>query len=536
MPTDGNSDASDVPVTGPRPFFAESLAPGLVMADTYEITRLIGRGGMGAVWEAKHLRLPGRLVAIKVLLGGAGSEEVLARFRREAEIASRLGHPHIVDVFDFNTLPDGTPYQVLERLVGESLGERLRRGPMPLAETVALVRQVGSALAAAHREGVVHRDLKPENIFLTPPVGEGQLYPRVKILDFGISKIRGAHSFKTQESVVMGTPQYMSPEQASGRNQEVDHRTDVFALGAIVYEMLSGQPAFQGENPLAVMVQVIQVEPTPLAALVKDVPEPVLAAVASALTKPWQARCPDVATFVNALSGRPLDAPTLEPAAAGAPPSAPVDAWAVTAAPKAAPGPAAAAHPPSSSPTPTSSSLRAEGRSGRIVLLGTALAVAVSAGAFFGFQALSRAPVPNPIPAPAPPEGAEPTPPALAGPEAAAQAAPVATPEPPAEPPSPRRGDKAPRRPREALPEAVVTRLDEAEALLSAGQTREAIRVAKQTLYERKSSRAFALIARAACREGDLTNARAYLQNVARADRGLVVAACARAGMDLGGP
>src|SRR5271165_2228825 len=145
----------------------EGLSAGGVVGDTYRITRLLGRGGMGAVWAAEHLRLPGRQVAVKVLLApGVASGEAFARFRREAEIASRLGHPHIVQVLDFHSLPTGEPYIVLELLQGETLAQRLQRGPLALEEALAIARQVGSALQAAHRAGVVHRDLKPDNVFL----------------------------------------------------------------------------------------------------------------------------------------------------------------------------------------------------------------------------------------------------------------------------------------------------------------------------------------------------------------------------------
>ena len=140
---------------------------GTTIADTYEIKRLLGRGGMGTVWEASHARLPGKKVAIKVLHPEvAKDQESLARFRREAEIASRIGHPNIVDVHDFNQLADGTPYLILEYLEGLALEDRLHQGPMSLEETIALVRQVGSALRAAHAEDVVHRDLKPGQHFL----------------------------------------------------------------------------------------------------------------------------------------------------------------------------------------------------------------------------------------------------------------------------------------------------------------------------------------------------------------------------------
>src|SRR5262245_52275960 len=178
---------------GPAPAETIELKEGLVLGETYRIEKLLGRGGMGAVWGASHLRLPGKRVAIKVLLVPADSAtggESYARFRREAEIVSRIGHPNIVEVIDWNTLPDGRPYLVLEYLEGESLAARLLRGPLPLEETLEIARQIGSALAAAHRAGVVHRDLKPENVFLCPTDSGGTLGDRVKVLDFGVSKIK----------------------------------------------------------------------------------------------------------------------------------------------------------------------------------------------------------------------------------------------------------------------------------------------------------------------------------------------------------
>src|SRR5262249_22617980 len=177
-------------------------------------------------------RLPKRF-AVKVLLGQLQDSEGYARFKREAEIASRIGHPNIVEVLDFNTLASGTPYLVMEFLEGESLAKRIKtRGALPLEEILGLARQMGSALNAAHKNDVVHRDLKPDNIFLCPSDSGGVVGDRVKILDFGISKIRNTQTVLTQESTLMGTPQYMSPEQASGKNSLVDQRTDVFALGA----------------------------------------------------------------------------------------------------------------------------------------------------------------------------------------------------------------------------------------------------------------------------------------------------------------
>jgi serine/threonine-protein kinase len=281
------------------------LDAGAVVGETYRIGSLLGRGGMGAVWAAEHLRLPGKRVAVKVLLDpAAAGEEMFQRFRREAEIASRLGHPNIIEVLDFNLLPSGQPYIVLEYLQGETLARRLRSGRVPLDESLAIARQIGSALQAAHRAGVVHRDLKPDNVFLCVP--EEDVPTRVKVLDFGISKIRGSGTLATADSILMGTPQYMSPEQAVGRNSELDARTDLFALGAIVYEMLAGEPAFAGGSLAQVVYRVVHVEPAPLRSLVPDLPDEVVSSVERALSKSADDRQPDVATFIHELTGRPL--------------------------------------------------------------------------------------------------------------------------------------------------------------------------------------------------------------------------------------
>ena len=213
------------------------------IGETYEVTELLGQGGMGAVWAAQHLRLPGKRVAIKVLLGAAASDrESLARFRREAEIASRIGHPNIVEVLDFNTLPSGTPYLVLEYLDGESLAQRLGAGRSRSRRRCAIARQIGSALHAAHAPTWCTAISSRTTSSWCRPRSGGELVDRVKVLDFGISKIRGSQTVQTQESVLLGTPQYMSPEQALGQEQRRStQRTDVFALGAIVYEMLVGR-------------------------------------------------------------------------------------------------------------------------------------------------------------------------------------------------------------------------------------------------------------------------------------------------------
>jgi serine/threonine-protein kinase len=282
---------------------------GSVIAGTYTIEGLIGRGGMGSVFLASHTRLAGKRVAIKILHAELADDEVMARFKREADIAAKLAHPNIVSVIDFNALPDGTPYLVLEYLEGETLASRLKQGPLALDRAMPIVRQIGSALAAAHREGIVHRDLKPGNIFLVPTERDGRVDEVAKVLDFGISKIRGSSTVKTQDSALLGTPQYMAPEQATGQHNAVDERTDIFALGTIVYEMLCGHPAFSGASIPEVVFKVVYEEPSPLAIEVPSVPRPVIDAVTQAMRKPSSERFPTVGGFVEALTGEPLPPP-----------------------------------------------------------------------------------------------------------------------------------------------------------------------------------------------------------------------------------
>jgi len=265
---------------------------GTVIADTYTIEALIGRGGMGSVFLANHKRLPGKQVAIKLLHADLQDPEVILRFKREAEIASRLGHPNIVTVHDFNVMADGTPYLVLEFLRGESLASKLRNGPLALETVFSIARQVGSALAAAHREGIVHRDLKPQNIFLIPTEVDGKIVEVAKVLDFGISKMRGSTTVKTQEFTLLGTPQYMAPEQAKGDHANVDERTDIFALGAIVYEMLAGHPAFSGETIPEVCFKVVYEQPKPLINEAPSAPPNVIESVTQAMAKASDERFP----------------------------------------------------------------------------------------------------------------------------------------------------------------------------------------------------------------------------------------------------
>jgi TPR repeat protein len=275
---------------------------GQTIGGTYLVERLIGEGGMGAVYAARHLRLP-TLVAIKTLhIEGGANPDVQARFRREAEITSTLRHPNIVQVTDFNVLEDGTPYLVMELLEGEDLSARLERvGKLSVPEVLTLVRAVGAGLATAHARNVVHRDLKPQNIFLARQ-GDGSEVP--KIVDFGISKIQhGAESMamRTRDNMLIGTPNYMSPEQARGENSIVDGRTDQWALAAIAYQCLTGKVAFAGNSLAEVVYQVVMAEPAAVRELAPEVPDGTAQALRRALSKSRDERFPSIVDFVQSL-------------------------------------------------------------------------------------------------------------------------------------------------------------------------------------------------------------------------------------------
>jgi serine/threonine-protein kinase len=283
------------------------VAEGTLLRDTYLIERLLGTGGMGEVYEATHRRLSGRY-AIKVLLREMASQPgAFARFRREAELTSSLRHPNIVQVIDFNLMDDGAPYLVMEYLDGVDLATRLEPGPMSPSAALPLIKQIASALGAAHARGIVHRDLKPQNIFLVRIEG-GDHEEIAKVLDFGISKMKSAAKSVTQDATVLGTPQYMSPEQALGQIDEIDHTTDQFALGAIAYEMLTGRAAFAGDDSLSVMYQVVNGEPAPLLGANAGRGAAALQAVLfKALAKKKSDRYSSVTDFARALAAAAVD-------------------------------------------------------------------------------------------------------------------------------------------------------------------------------------------------------------------------------------
>jgi len=236
----------------------QTLAPGARVGE-YQVTGLLGQGGMGVVYSGVHPLL-GRKVAIKVLNRQVANPEAAARFLQEARAASRLRHQNIVDVFAFGQMPDGHYYQVMEFLEGESLRTLFHRdGPLTLAQARTVIVGVLSGLGAAHRKGIVHRDIKPDNIFLCAPIAS-LAASDVKILDFGLVKTESVAeaSVKTRTGITMGTPAYMSPEQCRAL-PDIDARTDLYAAGVVLYEMLAGHAPFQSDSAFDVMTMQISV-------------------------------------------------------------------------------------------------------------------------------------------------------------------------------------------------------------------------------------------------------------------------------------
>jgi hypothetical protein len=274
---------------------------GTVFGGSYRIVRQIAKGGMGELYEASHLRLSGRY-AIKVLLPEfASTDEVIGRFQREAEVTSRLRHPNIVSVIDFNTTPEGRAYLVMEYLDGRDLAVELDEvGPLPLGRVQALIEQLVSALSAAHESGVIHRDLKPQNLLLVKLPGDQR--EMLKVLDFGISKVREARVRLTRDFSLVGTPQYMAPEQALGKIDEIDHLTDQFAVAAVTYQLLAGRPPFTGEALPAILYQVVNRDPPALATARPEVPAEVAHVIARGLAKAREQRFADIRAFGSALS------------------------------------------------------------------------------------------------------------------------------------------------------------------------------------------------------------------------------------------
>jgi DNA-binding response OmpR family regulator len=250
-----------------------AIASGTVLADRYEFRRLLGEGGMSQVWEAVQLRT-GRAVAVKLLRTSLNAQpEMRKRLLREARAASRVDHPNVVEIFDAFELADETPVLVMPLLRGRTLSEHLAQtGKLPLRQAASLFLPVVSAVGAAHARGVVHRDLKPDNIFVCD---EGNGRTKITVLDFGIAKLASGEESEgaalTATGAMVGTPGYMSPEQAAGE-RGVDQRADVWAIAAILYEILAGVRPVHGDNIGQMLKQLYTDGIRPLASLVPELP------------------------------------------------------------------------------------------------------------------------------------------------------------------------------------------------------------------------------------------------------------------------
>ncbi len=308
------------PHDGARLVDAEELARadgdpliGRTLAGRFKVLGRVGTGGMGTVYRAEQVGL-GRPVALKILKKELGGDrETVARFHREAKAMSLIIHPNTVRVFDFGEDGDGHLYLAMELLEGELLTAWIEReGTPPVDEAVDVVREILRSLAEAHSKGLIHRDLKPDNIYLARV--EGHARPMVKVLDFGIAKAfrddQKIDQLETQAGTVFGTPRYMSPEQAQGK--VLDHRSDLYSVGVLLFHLLTGQPPFLDEDAVVVMAKHIRDVPPPVRRVVPDrpVPRSLEKALARALAKEPDDRFPSADAFEAALTRSLIDVET----------------------------------------------------------------------------------------------------------------------------------------------------------------------------------------------------------------------------------
>jgi hypothetical protein len=289
-------DSHGPPSADDETMLAKGVGPEADLGPKFDVLGTIGRGGMGSVLMVRH-RAMDRVRAVKLLHleGAANDPELIERFRREATIASDLYHPNIVQIYDFDFAPNGQPYITMEYLEGEDLHSLLRRqGPLDLERAIQLLTGVADALDRVHELGVVHRDLKPANFFVT---ADGT----VKILDFGISHVEWEGPSLTQTGEILGTPAYMSPEQLRG--SKVDSRADIYSLGAVAYELLTGQRPFEATSPAMLVAHILE-EPPRLETLERSqLPEHVVSALGRAMAKNPDQRFASAYEFIQALAG-----------------------------------------------------------------------------------------------------------------------------------------------------------------------------------------------------------------------------------------
>lgn len=491
----------------------------------YRIIRPLGEGGMGAVYEAMQEPI-GRRVALKILLPQfATNHDSLQRFFNEARAVNLIEHPSIVQVSDYSQAPDGTAYLVMEYLRGEVLSERLSRmhdagSRLPLEDALQISVQIAGALAAAHSKAVIHRDLKPSNVMLVRdsavPRGE-----RVKVLDFGIAKLLQGQAKETAPNAVMGTPQYMSPEQCRGAGG-VDEKTDVYALGLMLFEMVAGRPPFIAEMPLEYIGQHAFREPPALQSFAPTVSDQLASFVHSLLVKDKALR-PLMREVETELTSQ------LEQLTGGGEPavSEPIiddaDDTRRNLPPQAPPPPLADPSGKTLSPPRLRRPLRVAGLSlAGVLALGV---IGVIAWASHAYRSrMSRVAMTRP-PASIPAAKVEPIPgPAVTTPAAVSQDAPS----PPPPPQQPTVGAAAPPRPAASIAET----LRRAQGALDRGEYRKVIALALPVAL-RSPARAWRLVGSSACRLRDVKQANDAYRHIDAPGKKYLAIICANSGIQV---